>query len=140
MQVESFMLCDAATIGGGKLNVLGAFDTLYTPKVPTTHPSCAVALRMRFDHAEVGAHKFKLKVVDTDGKQIANFPERTIEVKIPDGGSFAVTNQIVNFMGLTFKDYGNYSIDLTLDNRHEASLPLSVTQIPKMKPPTEVDA
>lgn len=131
MQVESFMLCDAATIGGGKLNVLGAFDAIQVKNVPAKHPACALALRIRFDRAEQGKHQIKLAMVDADGKPIGTFPEATCEVKIPDNQSFAVVNQIVNLIGMPLKDYGNYSIDLSIDNRHEASLPLSVQRPPE---------
>ena len=131
MQVESFMLCDAATAGGGKLNVLGAFDAIYAKTVPTKHPACALALRIRFDRAEQGKHQIKLAMVDADGKPIGKFPESTCEVKMADNQSFAVINQIVNLIGLPLKDYGNYAIDLSIDNRHEASLPLEVRPIPQ---------
>ena len=32
MEVEAFLLCDCATDQQGKLNILGAFDRLYTTK------------------------------------------------------------------------------------------------------------
>ena len=131
MQVESFMLCDAATVGGGKLNVLGAFDAIFVKQVPAKHTSCAVVLRLRFDRAEEGEHRIKLRMVDADGKSIVKFPESTARVKIPDNASYAVINQIVNLIGLSLKDYGNYTIDLSINNRHEASLPLEVRPIPQ---------
>ncbi len=131
MQVESFMLCHAATADGGKLNVLGAFDSIYTKTVPAKHPSCALALRIRFDRAEQGRHQIKLAMVDADGKPVGKFPESVCEVKLPDNQSYAVVNQIVNLIGLPLKDYGNYAIDLSIDNRHEASLPLEVRPVPQ---------
>ncbi len=131
MQVESFMLCHAATSDGGKLNVLGAFDSIYTKTVPAKHPSCALALRIRFDRAEQGRHQIKLAMVDADGKSVGKFPEAVCEVRMADNQSYAVVNQIVNLIGLPFKDYGNYAIDLSIDNRHEASLPLEVRPIPQ---------
>ena len=35
MNIEAFLLCDAATDQQGKLNILGAFDNLYAKKIPT---------------------------------------------------------------------------------------------------------
>lgn len=131
MQVEAFMLCDAATIEGGKLNVLGAFDSIYSPQVPTTHPACSVALRVRFDRAEEGQHRIKLAVVDEDGKPLAKLPEQVVEVSIPDNRNSVLVNQIVQMIGMPLNDYGHYAIDLTIDNRHEASLPLEVRPIPQ---------
>ena len=48
MNIEAFLLCDAATGHQGKLNVLGAFDTIYAKQLPVIHPACAIALRIRF--------------------------------------------------------------------------------------------
>ena len=58
-----------------------------------------------------------------------------------DNQSFAVVNQIVNLIGLPLKDYGNYAIDLSIDNRHEASLPLEVRPVPQSPnaPATDAD-
>ena len=52
MNIEVFSLCDAATIEGGKLNMLGAFDTIMAEKVPVVHPQCTIALRLRFNASE----------------------------------------------------------------------------------------
>ncbi len=52
MHAETFALCDAATDQGGKLNILGTFDTLYVPSVPAKHASCAIALRVRVEKSE----------------------------------------------------------------------------------------
>ena len=42
MNIEVFSLCDAATVDvAGKLNVLGAFDTIGTGSMPTVYPQCA---------------------------------------------------------------------------------------------------
>ena len=48
MQVEIFSISDAATSENGKLNILGAFDTIWVRQFPALYPHCAVAVRMRF--------------------------------------------------------------------------------------------
>ena len=51
MKVELYVLCDAATAdAGGKLNILGVFDRLNAREAPVTHPLCALAVRLRFEH------------------------------------------------------------------------------------------
>jgi len=42
MNIEIIALCDAATDQQGKLNILGAFDTVFTKSLPTVHTQCAV--------------------------------------------------------------------------------------------------
>jgi len=44
MNIETFLLCDAATDSMGKLNILGAFDTIGSPNFPLIHPQCSVAV------------------------------------------------------------------------------------------------
>ena len=44
MNIEVFSLCDAATNDRGKLNILGAFDTIGLVKLPGVHLQCSVAL------------------------------------------------------------------------------------------------
>jgi hypothetical protein len=43
MNIQVAVLCDAATDDNGKLNLLGAFDTIYARELPAIHPQCAVA-------------------------------------------------------------------------------------------------
>ena len=70
MKLELFVLCDAATVSGGKLNILGAFDTIHSNHFPALHPQCALALRMRFSRMEEGLHKIRLTLVDADGRSV----------------------------------------------------------------------
>ena len=58
MHIEVFSLCDAATVdAGGKLNILGAFDTIWAANIPVVYPHFGVALRVRFNSIERGEHK-----------------------------------------------------------------------------------
>ncbi len=52
MQTAIFTLCDAATVAGGKLNILGSFDTIGADFFPCNHSLCAVACKLRFDVGE----------------------------------------------------------------------------------------
>jgi hypothetical protein len=70
MNIQVAVLCDAATEDHGKLNLLGSFDTIYTPQLPAVHPQCAVALRVTFSPGDEGPHKLKLNFVNADGHSI----------------------------------------------------------------------
>ena len=70
MDIEVFALCDAATDSGGKLNLLGAFDSIVVESVPVVHPQCAVALRLRVSQMEAGEHSMKINIVNDDGKPV----------------------------------------------------------------------
>ncbi len=134
MNIEAFLLCDAATDYGGKLNVLGAFDAIFTGQVPATHPACAVALRVRFSRIEEGQHPFRICVVDEDGKEIIPKLEGNISVKVPGNSDSTIVNVVANLQRLKLPDYGRYSIDLAIDGEHRASLPLMLSQAPPRPP------
>ena len=84
MEVEAFLLCDCATDQQGKLNILGAFDRLYTRKIPAIHPACAVAVRLRFSKFEEGNHTMKINFIDSDGNSAGPVLERTISIQMPE--------------------------------------------------------
>ena len=130
MNLEAFVLCDCATDQRGKLNVLGAFDSIYAKKTPIVHPACTVATRIRFERIEEGEHKVSIAVIDEDGKAIVPRLDGNISVRArPDGGS-SVVNLILNLQRLKFENYGEYRIDLAIDGKVEGSLPFSVREVP----------
>jgi hypothetical protein len=129
MDIEAFLLCDAATDQRGKLNVLGAFDTIWTKKVPAIHPACAVVARIRFEKIEDGSHSIKIQIIDQDGRDIGPKLEGNISVKTAPNLDSSVANLILNIQRLEFKQYEQYRIDLAIDGDIEASLPLYVKEI-----------
>jgi hypothetical protein len=130
---ELFALCDAATDYQGKLNILGAFDTVWARQMPTVHPLCAVAVRLRFARTEEGAHKVRINIVNDDGKGIIKPIEASINMQFKDGApSTLATNIILNLQGLKFENFGEHAIDLAIDGRHEASLPLYINEFPEI--------
>lgn len=129
MKIEIFALCDAATEGGGKLNLLGAFDVIATRELPLIQPSCAVAIRIRFKRIESGSHRVKLDMVDEDGRPVVPAFETSVDIHPEDGVESAVANLLLNFQQLRFEKFGRYSIDLAVDGRQEGSLPIYIRQV-----------
>jgi len=131
MNIQIAVLCDAATDEAGKLNLLGAFDTIQTSQLPAIHPQCSVALRVTYFNGDEGKHTFKLNFVDADGRSIMpDFPSIPVEMVLPDDIHFATRNFIFNFQQLRFEEPGLYSIDITLDDQPQASIPLLVKHNP----------
>jgi hypothetical protein len=134
MNIQVAVLCDAATDTDCKLNLLGAFDAIYTRQLPAVHPACSVALRMTFTNAEEGAHELRLNFVDEDGQSIMpGLPPVPLQVNVPDEAHFVTLNCIMNIQQLKFDKPGLYSIDLSLDGRQHSSIPLLV----RYDPPAE---
>ena len=134
MNIQTAVLCDAATDDNGKLNLLGAFDTIHAPQLPALHPQCSIALRVTFFNGDEGKHNLGLNFVDADGRSIMPFPPMPIEVVLPDDVHFGTRNFIVNIQHLKFDNPGLYSIDVSFDDRTVSSIPLLV----KHNPPTAV--
>ena len=129
MQVEVFSLCDAATVDAvGKLNVLGAFDTIWSGKMPVVYPQLALALRIRFENIEKGEHRVSVNFVDLDGKHIIPAANGVININFPDEQRSGSANLVFNIQMLKLERQGEYAIDLAVDGKKEASLPLFVRE------------
>jgi len=133
MNIQVAVLCDAATDDNGKLNLLGAFDTIYARELPAVHPQCAVALRVTFLGGDEGKRQLKLNFVDADGHAIMPPIEIPVEVVLPEDMHFGTRNFIINIQQLKFEEPGLYSVDLSLDGQSQSSIPLLVKHVP---PPT----
>jgi hypothetical protein len=126
MNIQVAVLCDAATDDNGKLNLLGAFDTIYAPQMPAVHPQCAVALRATFQPGDEGTRKLRLNFINADGRSIMQPIEMPAPVTLPDDAHFLTRNFIVNIQQLRFEEPGLYSVDVLLDGQSHASIPLLV--------------
>ena len=131
MNIQVAVLCDAATDDNGKLNLLGAFDLIYTQQLPAVRPQCSIALRVTFGQEEEGDHKLRLNFVDADGQPVMpNVVEIPIKVLLPADSHFGTRNFIVNIQQLKLPSPGLYSVDVLLDDKAQASIPLLVKYTP----------
>ena len=128
MDIEIITLCDAATDQMGKLNILGAFDTIYAESFPYKHHMCAVALRIRFSKIEQGQHSLRLNFVDEDGKDVLPPLKGEIGIRMNEDKQSLASNMILYVNGITFNRPGHYSFDLAIDGRSDKSLPVFVRQ------------
>ena len=135
MNIQVAVLCDAATDDAGKLNLLGAFDTIYAPQMPAIHQQCSVALRATFQPGDEGTRKLSLNFINADGRSILHGIELPVSVRLPDDAHFLTRNFIVNIQQLKFDEPGLYSVDVRLDNESVASVPLLVRQMAGNPPP-----
>jgi hypothetical protein len=127
MKVEIFTLCDAATLdAAGKLNILGSFDRINAPAEPVVHTQCALAIKLRFERVEEGQKKIRLAFVDADGKPVMPPLDGTAEVRFQDDDSTSTVSLALGIQQLKLPRFAEYSIDLAIDGRHEASIPLFV--------------
>jgi len=128
MNIQVAVLCDAATQDSSlKLNLLGAFDTIYAPQLPAVHLQCAVALRITFLPGDEGTHQLTLNFVNADGRNIMpGLPPIPIEAILPEDAHFVTRNFVANIQQLQFAEAGAYSVDARIDGQSLASIPLLV--------------
>src|SRR5262245_38258294 len=135
MNIQVAVLCDAATEENGKLNLLGAFDLIYTQSLPAVRPQCSIALRVTFGQEEEGDHRLRLNFVDADGRPIMpTIVEIPVRVVMPADSHFGTRNFIVNIQQLKLETPGLYSVDILLDDQPQASIPLLVKHTPPAQP------
>lgn len=130
MKIELFTVCDFAANYSGKLCVIGVFDTLSSKQTPVSHPHWCVALKLRFEKIEDGQKRLRLSIADVDGRAVLPAIEMPIVANTPADHSSATVDLVVNIGGIKFDRFGEYSIDLAIDGRHESSTPLFVRQLP----------
>jgi hypothetical protein len=128
MTIQVAVLCDAAADYNGKLNLLGTFDTIYSPVMPAQHPHCSVAVRIAFDRMEEGEHTLEVSFVDEDGHPIMRGMKLPGEVIFPPEATFASRNFIVNIQQMIFPKEGLYSVNLAMDGSALCSIPLVIKQ------------
>ena len=137
MYFQVAALCDAATDHAGKLNILGAFDTIVGATFPLIHPQCAVALRVVFTSFEAGEHAVKVNMLDEDGGKVIKPIAVKLQVPTPRQGSFVSRNVIVNWQRLRIEKPGEYSVDIEVDNKVATRIPMQVLRLAGEKPPTQ---
>lgn len=131
MRIEVYALCDAATDSHGKLNILGTFDQIYAIKVPIVHPSCAVAMRLRFGKMEEGVHRISLQLVNPDGLPVLKPVEGDVNPRMGADIESVAVNLVLNFQNIKFEGFADYQINLSIDGVAMASLPLRVREMPR---------
>ncbi len=131
MELQVATLCDAAADYGGKLTLMGAFDTIAgRGSFPIVHPHCSLALRICFRAEDEGPQKLTVNIIDADGKSIVPSFEPQFEVQLPSPDAFFVTrNLVINMQRLKFPNQGHYAIDIRCDGIMLGSIPLRVILI-----------
>ncbi|QQO11073.1 DUF6941 family protein [Breznakiella homolactica] len=125
MKTEVFTLCDFAQENGGKLTIVGTFDTIIARDFPCVHPLLSIVIRMRFDIWEFGNHTFRIETRDLDGEASIEPVTGTIDVK-GVGNASAVSHLVFSISNLKFRNNGVVNFVLYIDDRELTSIPLYV--------------
>jgi hypothetical protein len=129
MQIQVATLCASATDYGGRLCLLGAFDTLFARKFPVVHPHCALALRLCFFAEDEGSIQFSIRLLDADGQPVTPPIEPKVDVQLGNDASFMTRNLVLNLQGLSFPTAGEYALQIVCDGRSAAEIPLRLVEV-----------
>ncbi|MDR1428951.1 MAG: hypothetical protein LBI85_01560 [Spirochaetaceae bacterium] len=123
MRTELFTLCDFAQENGGKLTIVGTFDTIIAREFPCVHPHLFIVIRIRYDLWEFGSHNFRIETRDLDGGMSIEPVAGRIEVK-GVGNASAVSHLVFSISNLQFKSSGVVNFALYIDDKEMTSTPL----------------
>lgn len=135
MKAEIFSL----RIGGGKsffarvdngktMTVVDAFCALDSGELPVCVGMCCLHVKMHFDRAEAGPKQIRISFVDENGRHALPDFESSLDVKIPNHAPYTAVPFALLLKQLSLPAFGEYSVDLAIDGRLQASTPLYVRQ------------
>ena len=93
------------------------------------HPQCALAIKLRFERVEEGQKRIRIAFVDSDGTSVMPTLDATTQVRFVTEDSTATASLALVIQQLKLPRFGEYAIDLAVDDRHEASIPLFVRPV-----------
>jgi len=125
VKIELFTFCDFAQESGGKLTIVGTFDTIISRNFPCVHPQLSVVIRIRFDMWEFAAHPFRIEIRDINNEVNIDPISGTLDVK-GVGNSSAVSHLVFTIGNLHFKSPDAVNFTLFIDDKEIGSLPLYV--------------
>ena len=125
MKIELFTFCDFAQENGGKLTIVGTFDTIISRNFPCTHPHLSVVVRIRFDLWEFAPHTFRIETRNLDGEISMEPIAGSLDVR-GVGNATAVSHLVFSIGNLYFKNPGLVTFTLFIDDKETASIPLYI--------------
>ena len=128
MKIEAFLIADAATDSQGKLNVLGAFDTIYVSTLPAVHLACAIAIRLRLSPEEEREHDLEISIKDSSNEDIVPPLKGKFGVRSETRDRVSRVNLVLNLQSLNFEEFGEYKVILSIDGEPFSSIPFYVTE------------
>jgi len=125
MKIEMFTFCDFAQENGGKLTIVGTFDTIVSRNFPCIHPQLSVVIRLRFDLWEFNNHSFRIETRDLNGEMNMETISGNMEVK-GAGNTSAVSHLVFSISNLHFKNHGVINFVLFIDDKELGTIPLYI--------------
>ncbi len=128
MTVQLATLCDSAADYGGKLCILGAFDTLCAREFPVIHPHCSLALRIQFEPEDIGRHVITIRGLNPSGNEFLPPFKPEVDVAFPSSFvPFVTRNLVLNLQRMKFDSAGVHKWVIDCGGSVLMNIPLRVT-------------
>lgn len=138
-ELDFMVVADFVRAEGGVLHMIAAgFDTLWVPAVPAAR-QIGVGLRLLVDVVEAReVHQITLLYQDADGQVLARIngmfgPVPPGQPLPPPGRSFGVP--LAFNLPLPMPAYGDYSLELFLDDQADSAKSITLTVAPPLQQP-----
>ena len=134
MHVGLAVVCDHALIDqSGKLSVIGIFERIWVERFPAVHPRLHLVLRLKGRRTEIGEHPVVIVLKDPEGNQVLR-GDGSVQIGEPPAGVTEVEAGAVLAFDVPLERAGTYTFDIAVDGEAQASLPISVSQMPAPQP------
>jgi hypothetical protein len=134
MRIDTCLLCDAATVREGLLNILGGGITHAVRQEYPAPLGMSLAMRIMVHSTEItGPHRIEVMLNDEDGQRVTNFH---VDVGVPDETEIppGLEPEIMfawDFPGRPMLPHpGKYSFEVLIDRTHHLSVPFSAALPP----------
>ena len=130
MEIDLALTADAATIDAtGKLYLLGVFDQISVGRFPARHGRLSLVLRFTGGVGDAGNHQLAIKLAAPSGKELVDIRG---ELNVSAGHGSIQTGlripHVINLDGLVFQEPGVHTFEIHVNDRHQATLPLTIAQ------------
>lgn len=140
MIVSLAVACDYALIDQhGKLSVLGIFERIWVADFPAVHPRLHLVLRLKGRRTEIGEHPIVIRLVDDGGREVLR-GDGSVQIGEPPAGVLEVEAGAVLAFDVPLERPGTYTFEIAVDGSLEATVPITVSQIPAPAAPAPPNA
>ena len=134
------VVCDYALIDQhGKLSVLGIFERIWVEHFPAVHPRLHLVLRLKGRRTEIGEHAIVIRLVDDEGREVLR-GDGAVQIGEPPAGVLEVEAGAVLAFDVPLERPGTYTFEIAVDGSLEATVPITVSQIPAPAAPAAPNA
>jgi hypothetical protein len=128
--VADYALVDQA----GKLSVMGMFQHIWVQQFPAMHPRLHLVMRLKGRRTEVGDHAVQIRLLDEQDQEILG-GSGGVRFDEPPAGVTEMEAGAILVFDVPFPHAGTYRFEITIDGERQASVPVTVSQVPPASAP-----